>query len=214
MFRDREGLDREIDVKFPWLPTRCNVCQGWGHKGTECKGGNIKILQRTEVTEDYTGFVEVPASVIAPQTTGGMLGLLKELESLPQGNTQHELDGTATKGIGQEDELRITLSDPTPEAFPATEIGSWERVNGRPCNEVEINTHGNSSFMEKSTTEYIVVSPSRFSPLMGIDEDDEEVEREEELEVEEGEITGVQGRPENDIRVPPASKKIYCKFES
>lgn len=82
-------------------------------------------------------------------------------------------------------------------------------MNGSSRNELEINTHGNSSLMAKSTTEVadIVVSPSRFSPLMGIEEEDEEVEREEELDVEEGEIAGAQGRPGKDVRVPPENKK-------
>lgn len=49
VFQDKEGLRREIAVNYPWLPTRCNICHGWGHKGSECKEANIRILQREDV---------------------------------------------------------------------------------------------------------------------------------------------------------------------
>lgn len=49
VFQDKEGLRREIAVNYPWLPTRCNICHWWGHKGSECKEANIRILQREDV---------------------------------------------------------------------------------------------------------------------------------------------------------------------
>lgn len=33
-FTDREGSQVEVGVNYPWLPSRCNLCRKWGHKGT------------------------------------------------------------------------------------------------------------------------------------------------------------------------------------
>lgn len=122
VFQDKKGLHREIDVSFPWLPSRCNVCQGWGHKGSHFK----------DVVEEESGFDQVPSVEDATHVIGGMLDLLKELEALPQRNTLQNvpLDSSIAKGTEQEEVLQITLSDPTTEVFPVAEGRSWERVNG------------------------------------------------------------------------------------
>lgn len=36
-FKDKNVIKCEIEFKYPWLPPRCCVCKGWGHKGSECK---------------------------------------------------------------------------------------------------------------------------------------------------------------------------------
>lgn len=33
-FKDKNEDQRDIGVNYPWLPPRCAVFQGWGHKGT------------------------------------------------------------------------------------------------------------------------------------------------------------------------------------
>lgn len=109
-------------MSFPWLPSWCNVCQGWDHKGSHFK----------DVVEEESEFDQVPSVEDATHVIGGMLDLLKELEALPQRNTLQNmpLDSSIAKGTEQEEVLQITLSDPTTEVFPIAEGGSWERVNG------------------------------------------------------------------------------------
>ncbi|KAF2605682.1 hypothetical protein F2Q70_00026015 [Brassica cretica] len=107
-------------------------------------------------------------------------------------------------GPNPEEVLRITLTDPTTEVFPATEVGGWATVYGKSHNESETVEIENQSLEERFATveDPIVVSPSRFSPLMGIEE--EEV-AEVEDEVEKGEIPEETGHPIN--RVSSAAKK-------
>ncbi|KAG5374998.1 hypothetical protein IGI04_039594 [Brassica rapa subsp. trilocularis] len=119
-----------------------------------------------------------------------------ELEALPQGNVTQDLDTRSPKETSSEEVLRITLTDPTTEVFPAVEDGSWEKVYGNVSKERATVEQNNRSTTKKQSLDenIIVVSPSRFSPLMGIEEEAEEVEdnvvEEVEIDVEEGEITG------------------------
>lgn len=121
VFKDKEGLQREIEVNFPWLPSRCTVCQGWGHKGTECKDTNVRILQQMEVVEKDSGYGQVPNIEVPARSTGGMLDLLKELEALPQGGSLQEVAESTPTEARSDEVMRITLSDPTTEVFPAIE---------------------------------------------------------------------------------------------
>lgn len=41
---DNVGVPVVVEVSYPWLPPRCEVCRWWGHKGPECSTKNIKIL--------------------------------------------------------------------------------------------------------------------------------------------------------------------------
>lgn len=154
---------------------------------------NVKILQRVEVVEKDIGYGQVP--VVEPTcSTGGMLGLLKELEALPQGRTIQDGDISSPKEARSKEVLRITLSEPTTESFPAVEDGSWEKVYGSARKESAPPEQ--SSMGEKLRVEDadIVISPSRFSPLMGIDEEvADHDDKEGENDVEEGEITGEAG---------------------
>lgn len=145
--------------------------------------------------------MEVPTN-----SSGSMLELLKELEAMPQGESIQEVETDPAKGSSVEDGLQITLSDPITEVFPATEGDSWERVQQYSHHTID------KPLLEDAS---LVVSPSRFSPLMDIEE--EGVEGEEEdveavvggSEMEEGEITGEVGRPStrasSGIKKPPAS---------
>lgn len=238
VFKDKDGLQWEIEVQFPWLPARCSICHGWGHKNTECKDTCIRMLRRSEDVGEETSFGTVPQEIVVVTTaviggtvpqetevvttgtdaigatgtntteataaTGGMLGLLKELEALPKDGSLQALNSSVSKEANPEKVLRITLTDPTIEVFPATEVGGWATVYGKSHNESETVEIENQSLEERFATveDPIVVSPSRFSPLMGIEE--EEV-AEVEDEVEEGEIPEETGHPIN--RVSSAAKK-------
>ncbi|KAF3574247.1 hypothetical protein F2Q69_00063363 [Brassica cretica] len=97
-----------------------------------------------------------------------MLELLKELEALPQCCSPQDLDSATTKGTDQEEVHRITLSDPTTEVFPAGEVGGWERVSDKTHNESVVKSQSRLGSREQrqSIVEDVVVSPSRFTPLM------------------------------------------------
>ncbi|KAG2281692.1 hypothetical protein Bca52824_052912 [Brassica carinata] len=43
-FVDKDGVQVVIDVCYPWLPPRCNICNAWGHKGESCNSRKIKTL--------------------------------------------------------------------------------------------------------------------------------------------------------------------------
>ncbi|KAG2266452.1 hypothetical protein Bca52824_073531 [Brassica carinata] len=45
-FTDKAGASQEVEVNYPWLPPRCNVCHRWGHKGQDCSSKEIKILTK------------------------------------------------------------------------------------------------------------------------------------------------------------------------
>ena len=48
---DREGAEVEIDVSYPWLPPRRNICNVWGHKGANCTSKKINMLQKGKELE-------------------------------------------------------------------------------------------------------------------------------------------------------------------
>ncbi|CAF1910522.1 unnamed protein product [Brassica napus] len=43
-FVDKDGVQVVIDVCYPWLPPRCNICNSLGHKGESCNSRKIKVL--------------------------------------------------------------------------------------------------------------------------------------------------------------------------
>ncbi|KAF8113122.1 hypothetical protein N665_0056s0027 [Sinapis alba] len=211
VFQDKDGVNREIEVSFPWLPSRCAICQGWGHKGSECKNTSIRILQRVDEVEKEASFGQDPSVEAPASDSGGMFGLLKELEALPRGDSLPEPSSSKPKETGPDEVLRITLSEPMTEVFPAVEDESWSRVYGKGNTGNESVVQITRSSIEKQTDEATIeVSPSRFSPLMGMEEEELVVADggagEDEIDVEEGEITGEAER--SCARVPTGGKKI------
>ncbi|WZZ02917.1 hypothetical protein YC2023_088838 [Brassica napus] len=98
--------------------------------------------------------------------------LIQDLEALtPVANNVAALEG-------------IKLTEPTTEVFHTNGVGAWE--NGRGMKQVG-DTGGEGA---------IIISPSRFSPLQGIVEEEEDAMEENGKEVEEGEIleTNVDGK--------------------
>ena len=84
----------------------------------------------------------------------------------------------------------IQLIEPTTEAFHTADTGSWENVHGRrKGTEVGGSQSHQGSLQKRYTDEKgIAVSPSRFSPLQDINEDEEEEKEELLKEVEDGKI--------------------------
>uniref|UniRef100_A0A0D3BGQ3 DUF4283 domain-containing protein n=1 Tax=Brassica oleracea var. oleracea TaxID=109376 RepID=A0A0D3BGQ3_BRAOL len=177
-FKDKEGLEREIGVNFPWLPPRCTVCRKWGHKGQDCTGKDVKLLKKQEEGEKG-------------KQGGNSVDVAKDIG----------LDCRALIDINhkafEEQHLRarekaqgIQLIEPTTEAFHTADTGSWENVHGRrKGTEVGGSQSHQGSLQKRYTDEKgIAVSPSRFSPLQDINEDEEEEKEELLKEVEDGKI--------------------------
>lgn len=137
--------------------------------------------------------------------------LLKELAALPK-DSQLQGEGPPVEQAlprievkshddGETDNVeilpQIRIAEPTTETFPATVEGNWSQVYG--------NQHLNSaesSELNKDDEVNIVVSPSRFSPRLDLEQEDGEFEQKdeddmnkEEDEIEEGELVEKRGVP-------------------
>ena len=56
---DKNGGKLMIDVGYPWLPPRYNLCAVWGHKGDNYSSKNIQILQKEKEILGGSGNYEV-----------------------------------------------------------------------------------------------------------------------------------------------------------
>lgn len=194
VFKDKQNQQREIGISFPWLPPRCTVCNKWGHKGVDCRDTNVRILQKQIGDKEGSEFADVPPPVSG---NGGFVDLLKELEKLPTkafeaavreeeivSNVVSKDSGDQESGKG-DDTLMIRLSEPTTDGFPANGEG-WLAVSGN-SNAALAGGKGEAATAQYKEAE-VVGSPSRFSPLIGIEEEAEENLDETEGELEEGEL--------------------------
>ena len=101
----------------------------------------------------------------------------------------------------------VPLSEASTEGFQTNEAGNWETIPG--------SKHGAEvDAVQINDKEGIVVSPSRFSPLLGIDEEDAEENEEETMEVnkelEDGEIS--EGKLIQRPDSPPRKTTYTCIF--
>lgn len=106
-FTDRDGAKVDVEVCFPWLPTRCNICSRRGHKGSMCTSKQIVVLQNTEEgsEEGSQGAAgspaQVPDVVIEADNTkmvSPVGALLAELEAFPVSNKQN-VEGTGKGSV-------------------------------------------------------------------------------------------------------------------
>ncbi|WZZ71302.1 hypothetical protein YC2023_082672 [Brassica napus] len=185
-FQDKEGNLREIEVAYPWLPPWCS-----GHKGQDCLSKDVRILRKQSVHGGGSEFATVSQDEdIVGRKEGNVIeDLLHNLEAVTPQAAQKALlvSNVALSGSEtvmpslekdllpkmKEDMQTIELIEPKTEGFLA--VGCWEaghgKMQGGNCVEDEV----------------LVVSPSRFSPLQDIEEDEEEIVEEFAKEMEEGE---------------------------
>ncbi|CAF1915825.1 unnamed protein product [Brassica napus] len=179
-FKSKNGDQREIEVSYPCLPARCAVCQGWGHKGSDCKADNVKILKRGVEDANNVGLEVVPSVSVEQSALGGnaVTDLLKELSALPvnplmQSEVRLEMVSKEDGVAGFiETSPRIQISEPTTETFPAAGEGNWSLVYGKQ----HVPSSGRPE-VQKDDDVTLVVSPSRFSPLLDSEQEDEELEK-------------------------------------
>lgn len=189
-FKDKEGIEREIAVSFPWLPPRCTVCRRWGHKGQDCSGKDIILLKKA-VGGENTKSVGVPSDIVKESGNED----LEAITPIPtraedaEHTTRQESSGDH-RLQAREESHGIQLIEPTTESFHASDSGKWESGHeGKKWADLR----GTLSMKRAQTThtedeERIAISPSRFSPLQDIEEEGEEEMETMTKEVEEGEI--------------------------
>ncbi|KAL0661623.1 hypothetical protein Bca4012_098460 [Brassica carinata] len=137
----------------------------------------VEVGQQQEVKEPVE-FATIPQVSKAVGGEGHSIEeLIQDLEALTPHSIPVEPVRTTTPPTGQEidegqgsksreESQGIQLSEPTTEVFHTNKEGRWETDNGR--KKVLV--------MERKQREEkgIVISPSRFSPLQGIEEEEEE----------------------------------------
>ncbi|CAH2070543.1 unnamed protein product, partial [Thlaspi arvense] len=157
-----------VEVCYPWLSSRCMVCQKWGHNTSECQEDKVTILQKEASVEE----VQRP-QMDAPQSPSQVVSdLITELENADV------LPGDALAGVTSAKSESVSLATTTDKV--------WKTVSGprhSPACEPAVS---------ESTEYQNLQSPFRYQILAAIDEVTAEEEDEEEAheheEVEEGEL--------------------------
>lgn len=136
MFKDKEGVEREIGVSFPWLPPRCSFCRRWGHKGQDCPGKEIKLLKKAD-GGDNENLAEI--SIVAEKEVGlggrVLSDLIQDLEAitprpvipaLPRAEDQENNQKALEKQelMAREKTQEIQLIEPTTETFHTNGSGN------------------------------------------------------------------------------------------
>ena len=214
-FADQAGASHEVLVNYPWLPPRCNVCCKWGHKGQDCSSKEIKILSKRTWETTYTS---MPREGIA---VGGGKG--KEVEgSNVKGLNDDKISGGEETGIVEAVETRQKEGNPMEhlikdleELSPVASLDEKEAIKISETTkelsktiDVWVNGKGVKASTDGNGEKEFMISPSRFSPLQDIDEEEETCLEGSGTEVEEGEFRGniVDGKKEKDVQV--ASKNM------
>ena len=180
-YSDNVGALVVLEVSYPWLPPKCEVCRKWGHKGSECSAKNVTILQHNKeadlqlvvVTEDQ-GVQKNPVS-----------DLIQELEEFvpyaPLGNgvEVNNMLNSIVLGAGM---VEVGQSGKTP-------VAESRLLEGGDGILVELGKSLVSQVAGggKVDSGAITVSPSRFHVLADIAEEGES-DNEVQTDTEEGEI--------------------------
>lgn len=176
-FSDSKGEKREVEVNFPWVPPRCSICCRWGHKGKDCNSKELMIMKKQTEVKEADVYANEPEPK-SPRATGHEIeDLILDLEALKPGSSAGK---------------SLCVIEPTTKALCSAEAGKWETNYGKKHGAGANGAQNSKSGVEQEEKEGggITISPSRFSPLQGIEEDGEDEEYFEVTgkEMEEGEI--------------------------
>ena len=158
---DRDGKGVLIEVLYPWLPPKCNICNRWGHLGSSCKSKMISVMQKSKevalekgtLDADKTG--EGSARDDLKNTKRNVVQeLLHELEGIPLTCGNNDVGGVKRKDLEVGDTSITDRSEQRKE--------EWALV-GRPDSAEKRNLVGEG---HKSD---VLISPSRFS-ILALDE--------------------------------------------
>ncbi|KAH0867906.1 hypothetical protein HID58_074928, partial [Brassica napus] len=154
-----------------------------GGKGKEVEGSKEIGVKDDKISGgEETGIVEVVETM--PKEGNAMEHLIKDLEEL-------------TPVASSDEKEAIKISESSKELSKTNTIDVW--VNGKGV-KASSDGKGEKEFM---------ISPSRFSPLQDIDEEEETCLEESGTEVEEGEFRGniVDGKKEKELQVASRSRQ-------
>ncbi|KAL0716555.1 hypothetical protein Bca4012_065877 [Brassica carinata] len=180
----------EVDLHQPLLERI-----GWGHRGSECRDKIVRILKKQTVEDAVVESANAPAQ--SPENSG-FVDLLKELENLPaRANATAEIwieevrndeagESGVMEGVMIEDSTAILLFEPTTEGFSEAAGGSWTTVYG--SSHIDDSGSKEVKEIEESGVADVVISPSRFSPLLGIEDTCDDDLDATEGDLEEGEV--------------------------
>ncbi|KAH0905254.1 hypothetical protein HID58_044757, partial [Brassica napus] len=162
-FNDSKGEKREVEVNFPWVPPRCSICCRWGHKGKDCNSKEVMIMKKQTEVKEADVYANEPEPK-SPRAIGHEIeDLILDLEALKPGS-----------GAGKP----LCVIEPTTKALCSAEAGKWETNYGKKHGAGANGAQNTKSGVEQEEKEGggIIISPSRFSPLQGIEEDGEDEE--------------------------------------
>lgn len=167
-FQNKERAQVLIDVSYPWLPPKCNICSAWGHKGVSCTSKKIHVLQKgkefvvgSESSEvEINGDGKVRYELAAKRNV--VSELLLELEGLPPA-LGSDVIGDATRKVfeigGSSDQING-------DAFAAESQQEWTLVGGKsPTSSAVGKQRGLKQNGEVNVEDDGIISPSRFSVL-------------------------------------------------
>lgn len=128
-YLDGAGAKQEVEVTFPWLPSRCNICHRWGHKGQECTGKGVTLKRRSNEDKETSTFQPMPQEVdkIVETEENVLQNLIQDLEAtIPRTSPSNP-----TKGGELGVSVGVPLSEPTTEGFQTSDTGNWETIHGK-----------------------------------------------------------------------------------
>lgn len=128
-FKNRDQERVTVQVHYPWLPSRCTSCDGWGHLVQDCtKAKQYTILQRNQTVEKEVNVTDSDMQLgkfVAAEPTKGKEVVLKLLDDLEKGVVNPGSARVATGASKKQVEVGSSgLSVSQKE-------GEW-RLNGRP----------------------------------------------------------------------------------
>ncbi|WZZ27081.1 hypothetical protein YC2023_010482 [Brassica napus] len=175
-FADQDGNQVMVSVAYPWLPSRCSICSKWGHKAKECVSKKVVILNKEEDSTVVIVEADPEKRIGLGNAKEVVDGLLQELESLPIGGDSENVE-TATEKQGLELSASCGWLTATKTFKSSSLLEKFEKS-------LSSDSHGNGS--ASSETDMVIVSPSRFQPLL---DDEDSVDAEDTVDnLEEGEI--------------------------
>lgn len=135
-FKNRDQERVIVQVHYPWLPSRCTSCDGWGHLVQDCtKVKQYTILQRNQTVEKEVNVTDSDMQLgksAAAEPTKGKEVVLKLLDDLEKGVVNPGSARVATGASKKHVEVGSSgLSVSQKE-------GEW-RLNGRPVSPRRIN---------------------------------------------------------------------------
>nr|VDD35464.1 unnamed protein product [Brassica oleracea] len=91
-FKDKNQDSITVEVKYPWLPPRCTLCNEWGHTMKDCAKPNSQIVLQRKQSSDKQHEVPAVGKGMGKEVVLKLLEDLERVEPLSEPtNIQEEL---------------------------------------------------------------------------------------------------------------------------